>query len=345
MLSSEVIFFEKFTKVGEKFYNSFLTQSLYDEKNIREQTDTNFNSRIDVATGYINSHQQLTDYSEYNDISFQLESLKSFENNMSFAGVEENLYFFLKNWLIILQDSLYLYRIINGERVKYYKENYSLLTEEQLKKLFVEYTNIGIILYPFRTQGETLFELSNPNVSFDLENKTKYTNRLNLLINVLHSYMLKYNDVINNLHTNINVIENSVQDFNSKRNILENKIDQLIINPQAINNFKELAIYARENLDLFMLFQREVSNKLINKADIIQNQSSQTVYLSEEFYSFNDLYFERGHSYLISIDEFKNWTNLQKDDKVFQICYRIYLDKEIITLYEYSSYYNNKILH
>lgn len=345
MLSSEIIFYEKFVKAGDKYYNTFLTTSLYNEQTIREQKDIEFSSRIDGTSSYINSHKNITDYPEYTNIQLQIDSLTNTKNDFKFAGVEENLYSFLKNWLIILRDSPYLYRTVNDEKLKNYKENYHLLTTSQLKNLFIEYHSIGIILYPFRESGEILFDLIDPNISLLVENKTKYTNRLNLLINVLHDYMLLYNDTINNIHSNLSVIEQSVQDFNYKRNILENKIDQLIINPQAIENFKELVNYAKENLDLFMLFQREVTNKLINKADNIQTKTSSTVYLSEEFYSFNELAHQKGHSYLIGIDEFKTWTTLQKDEKNFQICYRLYLDNKVITLYEYASYYNNKILY
>ena len=52
-----------------------------------------------------------------------------------------------------------------------------------------------------------------------------------------------------------------------------------------------------------------------------------------------------GHTYLGQLDEFKDWTEIQKSEKVFRICYKLYLENSIICLYEFSSYYNSKILH
>lgn len=164
---------------------------------------------------------------------------------------------------------------------------------------------------------------------------------LNYLIDLLSTKYIYFLTMMSDDNTNPVVKANT---FSTERTMLENKISELKNNSKGIENFKDLVLYAKNNLDIWFGYKTEVENKLINIANTVQNISSDTIYLSEEYYNFNSISTETSIYNLGALSNYISGNNILSSDIVFQKAYKMYINNQEIYLYEYAYYHNNIII-
>ncbi len=226
--------------------------------------------------------------------------------------------------------------IYDGQIYDY--DQYKYFREDMKYESYYDIVESKIKMCPYSSEKIYLYHNYNgdSNVTY-----TIMLYFLNYLIDLLSTKYIYFLTMMSDDNTNPIVKANT---FSTQRTMLENKISELKNNSKGIENFKDLVLYAKNNLDIWFGYKTEVENKLINISNTTQNISSDTIYLSEEYYNFNTIAHETNIYYLDSLGKYITENNISSSAIVFQKAYKMYISNQEIYLYEYAYYHNNIII-
>ena len=340
-----------YQKYGSIEYSEYVSDVVNSEKTIRVSKDNNLNSNMTkVEINYNDTFDFVTLQLNLFESTFE-DYLSTCDEAYSYVDIKSDIINSLFDVLEIMSNSftgiLLYYNPVTSSTTVYDYNAYSTFDDNMKSKLYFNIEDTSIKVYPFN-QTKLIYDAYKYSVTvrqgynrvfgpkqmdFVINNwidNASYTEILNFVGYIIHIIVSSYKhikEIMANEETNPIV---KVQQYNSNRNILENKINVLQNNSKAISSFKELAIYARDELDILYNYKVEVLNKLSTKANIVQSGNSSNIYLSEELYSINEL-INDGHAYL------QQYTIQDKTTQKYNKKYKLYIKSGDIYLYEFGS--------
>ena len=321
-------------------YSKYVSDTINAEKTTRTNNDALITKSInDIELMFMGN--QTTYDNIFNKIETDSQAFTEYLTIFS-KFTSEDLFRFAPEFSKVL--SIYNGPVFSGPNILSYNEYKDRPLYD--KAVFVTRPVIKspIDIYPFR---------ANPNkIEYGLPYIDYYSVLflVNFVVNIL---VTRYSEAIDILS---DPNHNPVLKMNaglSQRNVLNDKITELKNNQASVASFKDLVFYAKTQLDVWFAYKTESENKLLYKANVVQNFDNLNIYLSEEYYSYNELIFDSfidGHT-----GTYSSFEPLQQvlrepgfydkhDSKVFQRAYKLYISQGEIYLHEFGLYYNNKIL-
>lgn len=340
-----------YQKYGNIEYSEYVSNVVNSEKTIRISEDNSLNSNMTkVEINYNNTFDFITLKLNLFESTFE-DYLSTCDEVYSYVDIKSDIFNSLFNVLEIMSNSftgiLLYYNPVTSTTTVYDYNDYSTFDDNMKSKLYFTIEDTSIKVYPFNTtkiiynaykysvtikQGQCgLFDPKQ--IDFSINNwidNASYTEIINFVGYIIYMIVSSYNHVKNIMANEETNPITKVQQYNSNRNTLENKINILQNNSKAISSFKELVIYAKNELDILYNYKVEVLNKLSTKANIVQLGNSSNIYLSEELYSINEL-LNDGHTYL------SQYIIHDKTTQKYNKKYKLYIKSGDIYLHEFGS--------
>ena len=310
-----------------------LKNIIREEELQREMYDNTYQSNIDAIQNslYVNNTSYIN---RCVNIESEVQDYHTLLDDYGICTMSENITPFKNIHNII---TLYTGPLIYNDQIYDY-EHYQKFREDMKYSSYYDILESKIRLLPYRSEKMHFFH------EYDTDPKLTYTMilyMLNYLVDLLSNTYSNFSNMLLNDETNPVI---KAAEFSTQRTILENKITELKNNSKGIGDFKDLVLYAKNNLNIWFGYKTEVENKLLSKSDTIQTISSDTIYLSEEYYSPRDIKTDTNVYHLANFQKYVDENNILYDDVVFQKAYKMYISNQEIYLYEYAYYHNNIII-